>query len=165
MTQYGEYLDAYDPKMDEVYTLIDDYFDRPVMTKAGDNGNLSIYMVKIHSLLALENRFLVATVGKDRFPIGFKIPLKEVPWTSFHATKLEHPERGYIPHRYVPKRQGAFQRRISQYAADEKAAYYDTDHLPIIVTIQYGKKSPYSFNKEGNLTLALETFSTIITFK
>jgi hypothetical protein len=165
MAQYGEYLNTYNPQKEEIYTLIDNYFDHPVMTKAGDNGNFSIYMVKIHSLLALENRFLIATVPQDRFPQGFKIPLKELSWESFHATKLDHSEKGYIPHRYIPKRSGEFQRRITLYNRDNNSSYYDVDFLPIIVTIQHGKKSAFAYNKEGTITLALETFSTIISFK
>ena len=165
MAQYGEYLDVYDSRKEEVYTLVDDYFDHPVMTKAGDSADLSIYMVKIHSLLALENRFLVATTGRDRYPMGFKIPLKEVPWVSFHTTRRENPERGYIPHKYVPKRQPMFQRRIALFKRDASASAYDADDLPVVVTIQHGKKSPYAYNQEGTITLALETFSTIITFK
>lgn len=165
MAQYGEYLNTYDPQKEEIYNLVNNYFDNPVMTKAGNNENFSVYMVKIHSLLALENRFLVATVPQDNFPQGFKIPLKELAWSSFHATKLDYPQSGYIPHRYIPKRSPDFQRKITLYNRDNGSSYYDVDSLPLIVTIQHGKKSAYSYNKEGTITLALETFSTIISFK
>lgn len=166
MAQYGEYLNVLNPR-DEVYQIVDNFFDRPVLTKTGDEGDFSLYMCKIHSLLALEKRFLVAILPLDNFPPGFQVPLADLKWVSFHITKLEHPPNNvrFIPHRYVVKRAAEYQRRISLFNRDSEASYYDVDLLPIVVTLQHGKKSPYSFQKEGTLLLAMETFSTILTFK
>ena len=165
MAQYGEYLNTYDPRKEEVYRLIDNFFDHPVMTKSGNEGNFSLYMVKLHSLLALEQRFLIAVLPIDNFPVGYKVALSELFWESFNITKMNNQMKGFMSHHYHVKRGTEYQRKISLYDRKPDASYYDVEYLPIVIAIQHGKKSGYSYQKEGTLLLALETFSTIISFK
>jgi hypothetical protein len=165
MAQYGEILNTYNPGVEDTYRFVDYYFDRPVMVKTEDKNNFSIYMCKIYSLLSIEHRYLIAISPKDNFHIGYKLPLSEIYWNSFQVRNLKDSRKGFLSHRYTIKRTPEYQKIITLRNRDKQASYYDVNNLPITVTLLHGKSSGYAFQKEGTMVLALETFSTILTFK
>ncbi len=165
MAKHGIFLNTYDPGREKAYSLVDNYFDRPVMSKTEDRDNFSIYMAKISTLLSVENRCLIAIAPRDTFPVNFKIPLSEVFWDSFQTRALPGVPGGLTPHKYVVKKRPEFQVGIHFYRRDDEASYYDVENLPVVVTLLHGKSSGYGFRKDGDMVSALETFGTILTFK
>ena len=74
MAQYGELLTGFDPFKDEMYKLFDTYFERPILTKIKNINNYSMYLIKMHSMLAREFRYLIVFVPKDDYRFGHTSP-------------------------------------------------------------------------------------------
>lgn len=86
------------------YELLDNYFESPTLEKVQDTQNTSVYMCKIHTLLASpEKRYIVAITNQDKNPIGKKIPLENINWKSFQTRSFANVEKNIITHKYSPK--------------------------------------------------------------
>ena len=162
MAQYGELLDSfYDPNKEPVYNLFTDYFRDPGMTKIKDIDNYSMYMTKIHSLLGIEHRYVIAFVFKDEKPLGNKENLSNLKWLSLQTRTMT--EEHDLPfHTYIPRRT-TLDKKINITQRNERSCSYAVDGLPIIITLlQKGKTMNYV--SSGSVVSALETYSTIISF-
>ena len=162
MTQYGEYLNAFDPDKDMIYKLIDIYFDSPTLYKYKDtNDGHSVYITRVSCLLGNEYRYLIAVVKKDNMSIRHKEKLSNLYWVSFQTRKLNEIEMlsGLPEHSYQVKQRG-YQNKIELTNKNNLTSIYKTN-IPIIITLLHNQ-SEYQDN--GFLNSALETYQTIITF-
>lgn len=153
-----------------LYELIDDYFDSPILEKVQDNQNISMYMCKISTLLAgTEQRFLIAICNRDTNPIGKNVYLSNINWKSFQTRILNnslHPN--IIKHSYQPKNKERFtsiQVNLLKRYEDHTEYYFDDkNYKNFIVSLLHKNKNLYEYPDYGNLAACLETFKTIILF-
>ena len=154
----------FDIKKDYVYSLFYNYFDNPTMYKIKDNEDKdSIYGIRVHSLLGLENRYIIVTTPKDNNPKGSQEKMKDLFWTSLQTRSLEN--IGEIPiHYYKIKRDPHYQNKIMLEKRQNSLSIYNVENLSIKVSLIHKTSESSEYQREGNLINALETFSTIITF-
>lgn len=148
------------------YELLDDYFESPTLEKVQDTQNTSVYMCKIHTLLASpEKRYIVAITSQDKNPIGKKITLQNINWKSFQTRSFANVEKNITTHKYSPK-------NLPQYTIDVSLTNRYEDHTEykvnkynnIMVTLIHKNKNLYEYPPSGNLASCLETYKTVITF-
>lgn len=161
-------LDAQDFSIKNMYELIDDYFDSPILEKVQDAQSISMYMCKISTLLAgLEQRFLIAICNRDSNPIGKKVSLINIDWINFQARTLNntsHPN--IIKHSYSPKNNPRFTgidvSLLREYENRTEYYFKDKNYKNFIVSLLHKNKNLYEYPESGNLTACLETFKTLI---
>jgi len=167
MSKTYSMLDTQDFSIKNMYELIDDYFDSPILEKVQDSHSISMYMCKIATLLGgLEQRFLIAICNRDYNPIGKKIPLININWKSFQARTLNDSHPNIIKHSYSPKNKNRFTsidvNLLKRYEDHTEYYFPDKSYNNFIVSLLHKNKNLYEYPESGNLTACLETFKTLI---
>ena len=160
---YGEYIEKNKGVTSGIYQLVDSYFNNPVLTKTENTEQYSIYMCKLHSLLSIEKRYIVAVSPIDSHPVGFVEKLIDIKWESFQTRSLNSNLK-LNTHKYNVKRDKQYSIGIKQSGKDDYATYYEMDNYPVVVTLLHTSKAK-KYQPSGNFVNALETFNTVITFK
>lgn len=164
MAHYGQPIIDFEPEKDAFYEAITDYFDNPQMTKMSDREDrYSVYKTKLHCLLSNECRYLVAFVPLDGVPPGQVKDLKSLRWICFQTVTMSEPHK-ITPHGYQVKRQGPLKAKITRTENTPEFSTYTCEEFPITVTLLGEGKGGSLYQNQGNIILALETFSTVITF-
>jgi len=164
MTNYGYAFDSsYDPTHDNIYKLIYNYFDNPILYKIKDVDSYSLYSVKIHSLLGTEYRYIIATVEKDKNPLGTGFKLSDIEWKAFQTRTLT--EEYKVPSiTYNIKKQSPYTDIISVIKRTNQSTEYKARSFPMIITLLHKNNIEYEYQDKGTIISALETYRTIITF-
>jgi hypothetical protein len=163
MAQYGQVLDSsYDPSREGVYKLFTDYFENPTLTKVKDVENYSMYAVKIHALLGIENRYIIVFLHRDQNLNGAQEKLANLTWLSLQTRDLPDEYKVTI-HSYIPRRTHIDQ-RITLKNTVNRSYIYNVANLPIQITLLPAKNKNIDYNSNGSVTSALETYNTIVTF-
>lgn len=163
MAEFAELVDDYNPHREKVYPLFSSYFNDPTMTKIKNIDNYSVYVAKLHSLLIIEFRYIIAIIYKDNKNIGYTTKLSNLHWETLQTRTL--PEDHKIAfHTYIPSRVPYLDHKIKLIHQDETQYKYRTENLPVIVTLLPKTKGHLEYNKEGTIINAIETYQTIISF-
>ncbi len=164
MQQYGQVLDPdYDFDKDKVYNIFVEYFENPTLTKLKDVAEYSLYAVKSHALLGIEQRYIMLFVYKDKFNIGHQEKMVNLFWISLQTTTSED-EHKILTHTYTPRRLPGVSCAIHLTDINNGVYKYSVDGLPIHVTLPPGKSGNDSYTAHNKLVNAIETYNTIITF-
>lgn len=162
MSRHGQLIDG--EYKDDVYTLFSSYFDNPIMKKIRDVNSHSMYGVKIHALLGIVSRYVIAFCKQDVYPIGNEVSLSNLRWVSIQTRTLDenYPVR---THTYIPARH-YLTNEINLFKQDNTKYSYTVEELPLLVTLlPSGKSQGMEYNSKGTLVTALETYNTIVNFK
>lgn len=144
-----------------IYPLFVHYYDNIIFTKIKDSDSHSVYMAKIKTHLAKEERYLVCIVRKDESSIGTQTRLDTLKWDSFQTrTLLGGPQ--LQPQYYEVKRGSQLNKQLVMIDMDKFKSVYSCKDLPLKVTLLHTKQSEYEYPQKGNVISALETFQTII---
>ena len=164
MSQYGELLDTFYPFKEEFYTLIDNYFKHPILTKTKDVHNFSVYMVKTNCLLSTECRYIIAIVEKDTNTVKTQKKLAELFWISLQTRTM--PDYHDIPsHGYQPKLEPTLLKQIDRIETTKEHSIYSCNDFPIRILLIHRKPNIISeYQPTGNLISAIETYQTTISF-
>lgn len=149
-----------------IYSLISSYYDNPMLCKVKDTDIHTIYMSEITTLLGNTYHFIVAIVPIDVFLMGEKRYLSDLKWISFQSRK--YTSRPYKTNKYSYKLKQGYPYNIpcEQVSSDSDFTVYHVKDIPsIIITLINDKNNMFDYAKKGTLSIALETFNTIITFK
>lgn len=149
-----------------IHSLISSYYDNPLLYKVKDNDNHTIYMSEVQSLLGNTYRFIVAVVPLDVFMIGDERPLSSLKWVSFQSRK--YPARPYRTGKcnYKLKQGAPFNISFERISMDDEYTVYESKELPnVVITLINDKNNMFDYAKKGTLSIALETFNTIVTLK
>ena len=169
MVLHGELLDANsDPERVQLYTLFDEYFNHPILTKTKDvKDEYSVYMAKMYCLLLTsECRYLIVFIEKDDHPIGNKEHLEDLYWVSLQTRTLPKIQVELPTHSYQVNSKGGLMKRIDRYKSDNIACYYECKDLPLTCTILHKKdNNPNEYHNTGTIVSAIETYETVITLK
>lgn len=155
-----------DIQTENIYLLINSYFDNPILQKVRDDLtiNNSVYMCKINSLLGgTDQRYIVVTTDKDNHPVGKLLSLDMIMWKSFQTRTLP-----YIPnikkHSYNPKNEQSYLipiTLIERYDdhTDYLMKFYDSQSM---ITLIHRHKNKYEYSDRGSLAAALESFQCVL---
>jgi hypothetical protein len=163
MDKYGKLIETLETPHSVVYSIISSYFDDPVMTKVKVNSNIAFYAARAPSFMLREYRYLIALVTDNKAPIGDQAKLSEIPWVSFQTRTLEEDWR-LKTIEWSDKSDQKYKEIIKQIRREEDTFYYRTSKYPIEIALLTPKKTFPSYQPEGTILRALETFQTVIIF-
>ena len=165
MEQYGEILDGgYEPEKDYIYNLFTKYFNNPTMRKIRNQGNFSLYAVKIYGLLNKESRYLIVVTNIDGNSIGTAEELRTIKWVSLQTRCLTE-KLNVDVHGYTAIAEGPLTAIINRVDVSKSASTYSCIDLPIVITLLHTeKKDSNTYQQKGTVIAAIETYETIITF-
>ena len=157
----------YNPMHDFIYAEFVKYFENPQMVKLKDVGIhpdvYSMYIIKIHALLGIEYRYLIAFVFKDEFPQGHAEPLSNLRWQSLQ-TRTMTTDYNIPIHSYSPRKLPALDRKITMTNRTDDEYTYAVEGLPIAITLlPKNKTRGIEYSPIGNVITSLETYQTIVT--
>lgn len=155
----------YHPEHDKAYEAILSHVGNPLMQKIRQTEQFGIFMVEITSMLLNEKRFMIAMLANDNRPIGSIDYLSNLKWTSFQMRTLSEPQPLQIaPHNYIVQRGLSSTIPLWCVSRNTQMSTYQSDTLPIVVSLLHTRNNEYEYPNEGNLASAIETFQTIIQF-
>lgn len=157
----GQLIDDYDPSLDFMYDSFIKYFNNPILTKIKNVNNYSVYMTKTYCLLSNECRYIVAFVPEDNMSIGTKEQLKTMRWVSIQTRTLED-DHNLAPHGYTAVEKGPLMAKIKRVKIEDTSSTYSCEDFPITVTLLNPKRGLSSYQDNGTIIAALETWETII---
>lgn len=147
-----------------LYEVIDNYFESPILEKTQNSENKSIYMTKIKTLLASpEQRYIIAITDLDQYPIGKKLPLNNIPWKSMQTRYLSNLNKNIVTHSYSPKNLPEYTLKLTLLNRyEDHTDYLLENHKSVIATLIHKNKNLYEYPPSGNLASCLETYKSII---
>lgn len=164
--QYGQIINSYNPVKDNIYRAFVEYFNNPELTKIKDLNGFSMYGIKSPSLLGTEKRYLFVFVRQNADIFGTTKKLENLPWETLETITISDDYKELSCLSYIPRRLPYLNKKIELKYRDDKQYRYETEELPLIVTLlPSGKIKGLEYNINGNLISAIETYNTIITWK
>lgn len=162
---YGQLLDINnDISKDVVYKSMTKYFNNPIMKKLKNIENYTMYISKIQCLLSTIRRYLIVIINKDNLSIGSELTLDKLLWCSLQTRTLEE-NHSIKPHVYNPSNMYPLTEIITIVNRDKEKSSYLCDELGLEITLLHKKGDIHEYANKGTVVTALETYSTIITFK
>lgn len=161
-------IDSVNFSTKNIYDMIDNYFDSPILEKIKDDNQVSIYMARITSMLAsVEQRYIVAITQRDNKPIGFKTYLNNLEWKSFQTRMLIPDEKIHKiqKHSYNPKNGGSIliPVKLKERFNDHTDYYIDNQQYDEIklTLLHKDTNNKYEYPNTGTIGACLETYRTI----
>lgn len=155
------------PSHRQFMNMVNAYFDRPLLQKVKDEGDTSVYMCRLSSLLLKEHRYLVAIITMDQEPIGAIQPLSDLSWKYFQARVLEGDMyAGIIQHAYVTKAEKATNWSVVKIKSTSQYSIFQDEQsrFPVEITLLHTANDEYEYPSRGTFASCLETFQTMIRF-
>jgi len=155
-----------DPFREEWYDLFASYYNDPQMVKIRNQGDYSMYGVRLPCFLLNESRYLIVLCPVDVYEVHTKRPIRDLRWLSLQARSLHEEGLTHLPtHTYSIKRGRKYEIPLRMIHRTETATTYTTTPESIHVALLHTRKNnEYEYSQEGNLVSALETFQTVITW-
>ena len=149
LSQIGTTTYLRDITVQNLYELINSYFDSPILQKTKDDhiSHLSIYMCKISSLLAgADQRYLIVTTEQNHQPVGSKLPLTNISWKSFQSRTIPTHIPNIPKHSYSPKSDDIYLIPVSliERYEDHTDYYMDKEgYHDVCITLLHKNKNKY----------------------
>jgi len=159
MSQYGTFVEDYEPVTEALYAGFVEFLGNPKMYKIKDVESYSMYMVKTECMLSNECRFLIALVRQDAMPMHHAETLDNLQWVSFQARTLT--DRHDIPAHGYTARYGPLKAVVTKTGETDETTTYGCEDFPITIVMLNRKNQAYQ--DRGTVGHAIETFQTIIT--
>jgi hypothetical protein len=162
---YGELVDdAYHPQQDYIYSLLVKYFRNPTMTKIKNQNQFSMYACQIYGLLSNEHRYIIAFTHLNNDPVGTMEHLNDIKWINLQTRTLFETMKCNV-HTYVPSNDTPLNVGITRKEITKQTSMYLCNTLPLsIVLLHTAKNDSSSYQNEGTIVAALETYETILSF-
>ena len=150
------FLDSTNFSSKNLYELINNYFESPILQKTQNKGESSIYMCKIKTLLASpEQRYIIAITPLDKNQIGKRIPLENINWKSFQTRSLLNIEFDLPIQKYSSKNHSDYTIPVYLINRYEDHTDYQIYNHNASVTLIHKNKNLYEYPPEGNLAACL----------
>jgi len=161
---YGELIDGgYNPY--EIYPHFVKYFKNPLMTKVKDQERFSMWVCKIYGLLSKEHRYLIIFTELDTNPISSTQNLENLHWVNLQTRTLTENINCKV-HSYIPSNETPLRVTINRVNITDASSTYSCDAFPLsIVLFHTAKKDRNSYQSQGTIVAALETYETSISFQ
>lgn len=144
----------------DIYNIIDQYFNSPIMTKLKDDNNESFYFSKIQTQLLNEYRYIIAVLPQDNYPIGKRTYLKNLNWHSFQTRTLKqnHELSSISYHSNILDNY-----HINVINRKENYTTYSSEDFPNIqIHVLITSNNMYEYPEHATLSNALEKYQTLI---
>lgn len=152
----------------KVQKSIFELYGDPVMTKVKTvrNGNtqLSLYYARVGCMLCVDDRYIIAVVDSDPFPVETTQYLSDLTWVSFQTRTLN--DIGVeLKSQQIPqtKPSGILNDKISSIEETTTRKTYECATLPVKVELLYSSEND-GYADTGTLYSALETYSCVLSF-
>lgn len=154
----------FSPEQQYFYDILVEYYDNPTLYKIKDDENISVFGIRVPSLLLNENHYLICTCPITK---NNALPLREIPWLSFQTRTNDNELYSHLPKiQYKMKKDAKFKLPLEIVSRDTKVSSYKTvKETPLEVSLLHVKGIEYEYANEGNLQTALETYQTILQLK
>jgi hypothetical protein len=162
---YGELVDdTYHPQQDYIYSLIVKYFKNPLMTKIKNQNQFSMYACKKYGLLSKEHRYIIVFTHVNNDPLETTEPLSDIKWINLQTRTLFENMK-CSTHSYIPSNDTPLNVNITRKEITPQTSLYLCKTLPLsIVLLHTDKKDATTYQNEGTIVAALETYETIVSF-
>ena len=162
---YGEIVDDYNPQDDYIYSVVTSYFQHPSLTKIKNQDNYSMWACKIYTLLANQFKYIIAFTHIDHStPMGTIEPLKDIKWVNLQTRTLTENIKCNI-HSYTPSYDTPLKASINRINVTKESSIYSCQSFPTISInlLHNNKKDKNTYQNEGTIVAALETYETILS--
>jgi hypothetical protein len=152
----------------ELQKSIFELYGNPVMTKVksvqNGRGSLSLYYARVGCMLCVDDRYIIAVVENDPFPVETTQYLSDLTWVSFQTRTLN--DIGIeLKSQQIPsgKASGVLNDKISSIEETTTRKTYECANLPVKVELLCnGENDGYA--DTGTVYSALETYSCVLSF-
>lgn len=150
----------YNPINDLMYKSFTNYFNNPLLTKV----NTNLYAVKIKCHLIGVYRYLLVIVSNDSHQIGSTNFLNNLYWDNLQTRTFSTDPYNLNTHQYIPDNTDPMNQKIVNISHKNTSTYmfYNATLFPINITLLFTSKNT-SYNKNGTLCAAIETYETSIS--
>lgn len=161
----GELLYDFNPQQDYIYNLFVKYFANPKMTKIKNENRFSMYACKIYSLLSKEYKYIIAFTHINNDPVGTIENFIDLKWINLQTRTLNYIMKCNT-HSYNPSNDTPLNVGIKRIDITKKSSTYQCESLPLlsIILLHTEKKDSNSYQNQGTIVAAIETYETIISF-
>ena len=165
MSIRGEWIDSgVDLDKVDVYNYFVYYFDNPVMEKIKNVNGMTLFGCKIKTLLTKDHKYIFALKKIDPSLNGQKYNLQDIEWDIFQTRTIDDIYT-ISQHSFTSKSDNISQYQINVFKKDDKQySYTCTNFNNIVIDLVFLKNQTRPFSDTGTLGLALNNFSTIVTF-
>ncbi len=168
MSKYGVVIDSFaDPEKTNVYSYFVEYFENPKMRRVKEEGNYYLYVAKFSVSGDIDFRYLVLVVPTT-LAINEECEMRLLRWVSLQ-TRISKTDYRVESQTYVPRRLPSLNKKIVREelraginASSPPLFIYNVEDLPLKVELLPSKNS--SYQNEGTLIRAIETYQTVIFF-
>lgn len=163
-----------DPEKEFLWDAFASYFNNPLMfyseTDSRADGEHSVHVCRIHSLLLNENRYLIVMCKRDHFvpATGAPTPLRDLHWHVLQTRHVQQPEKyAFVPqaHRYNLNAPNSIltSERVVRVESNREWSRYQSDRFPqLTVFLLHQRQAPDEYAQRGSISLAVETYRTIV---
>lgn len=156
-----------------LYDRIDRYFQSPHVMKMYNEGNSSVYMVRIRTGLASpKQRYLVVVAPLDVHGVGAVLPLRSLEWTSFQTRSLdaEHveKERAVPQHTYMPDHSEKNRVMMKLLKRFPGRTEYEVDGIGkecVAALMHTSRENEWEFPDRVTLSGSLELYRTVLMIR
>ena len=165
---YGTNIDYYNSAQEDIYDIICEYFNDPMLTKVSNDTHYSTYVSQSrNALMSIYKRYIVVIVLKDSKEIGANVNLSNLRWKSFQTRTFNNTYNINVSNfEHTPSNNPHYEIAIKD--INENYCMYTCLNLPIYVTLLIEdleeNQTSHRYQNRGTLTQALETWKTIISF-
>jgi len=164
---YGELVDDYNPQQDYIYSLFVKYFNNPKLTKIRNEKNqFSMYACKIYSLLSNQHKYLIVFTHLNDDSVGTVESLRDMKWINLQTRTLTDNTMKCNNHSYSPTNDCALNVTIKKKDFTKEASNYICHTFPelSILLLHTKTKDANTYQNEGTIVAALETYETMVSF-
>jgi hypothetical protein len=160
---YGELVDDYNPQQDYIYSLFVKYFNNPTLTKIKNENQFSMYACKIYGLLANQHKYIILFTHLNQDPVGTMEPMRDMKWVNLQTRTLTENLK-CNSHTYTPTNDSPLSVGIKRVDKTKQASTYECLTLPLTINLLHtAKKDANTYQNEGTIVAALETYETVVT--
>lgn len=149
-----------------IYSMLDEYFESPRLQKTRDQDAVSIYMVRIQSLLASpEQRYVVVSVPRDSHAVGTLVPLAELKWLSLQTRMLSNVDHALHRHSYMPKYSKKFNAKLALIQRYPNRSEYRFDEKCVMALMHSNPNQSMEFTDTVVFSGSVELYRTVFVAK
>jgi hypothetical protein len=141
-----------------------DYYGNCVMIKVRDyQESYSLYYAKMINLVYSDDKYIIAIVQKDYFPVGTKKHLSELNWISFQTRVIDTLSYPVRSQNIKSKITTPVLDKIHLSQKNEDRYVYTSDSYPVEIELLLTEKDD-SYASQGTIQGALDTYNCVIRF-
>jgi hypothetical protein len=150
---------------------IAEYFKNPVLKKVFEVKGVGIYKCVVNSMLiASQQKYIVALVKNDQYPIFTRKRLSDINWFCFQTRQLskddDKTELDNLPSCEMPTGKSTsmfLKESVVKIIQDERQVKYVCDTIPVNIICLVTDNKYNTFQESSSLERALMYFNTIVT--